>query len=104
LESARRESDGRLDQTLEFEKRLFVEDDIVDIGQSDTALGEAIGNGVRRIGRVMAATREAFLLRRSYDSTIGDESRRAIVIEGRNAEDLHVKTRYKRTVLRPTPL
>src|SRR5687768_14339879 len=43
-ETARRETKIRLEQPLEFEKRLVVESDMVDIGETDLTLAEAVGD------------------------------------------------------------
>src|SRR5688572_6030912 len=69
---ARRESEIGLDEALEFQERLFVEDDCVDSSRLCPGVLEAEANRVRGKTGVMLATREALLLGGGGDPAIDD--------------------------------
>ena len=88
-EAARREAEIGFEQPLEFQERLLVEHDIIDVLERDTGLFEAIANRVDRKARVVLLAREALFLRRRDDLAVDQQRRGAVVIEGGNAEDAH---------------
>ena len=54
-EAARRKGEIGLEQPLELQERLVVEGDVVDVGQRDAGLVEAIVDRVRRESRSRAS-------------------------------------------------
>ena len=74
LEAARREGEIGFEQPLEFQERLLVEDDIVDVLERDAGLLEAIADRVDREARVLLLAREALLLRRRDDLAVDQQA------------------------------
>ena len=93
--AARRKADIGFQKPLEFQERLFVEHDIVDITEADAGLRKAIGDAVFRKPRVMFLAGEALLLRRRDNARIEQERRGAVVIERGNPEDAHAACRFR---------
>src|SRR4029453_15180036 len=86
-EALRSEREIGLEQSLEFEKRLVVENDMVDVVQSDAACFEAVGQcATREVGIVLLA-REAPLLGGGTNPAIRDQGRCTVVIEGGDSDD-----------------
>jgi len=88
-EAARRKGEIRLQQALELEERLVVECDRVDAVQGRLPLAQAVRHGVPREPRVVLLAGEPLLLRRGDDVPVRQQCRRAVVVEGRYAEDAH---------------
>src|SRR5262245_29873787 len=86
--AARSEGQIRLEEALELHERLVVERDVTEIAESDAALGEAVAERVGGESRVVPLAREPLLLRCRHDRAVPDQARRAVVVEGRNAEDV----------------
>ena len=78
---------------FEFQKRLVIKDDRVDVLERLAAGGETIFDGLRRECRVVANAGEALLLRGGDDAAVGNQRRGAVVVEGRDAEDVHAALR-----------
>ena len=62
---------------------------MIDLVEVDLAAAEAIADRLGREAGIMALAREALLLRRRDDAAVLDEGGRAVVIEGREAEQAH---------------
>ena len=86
-EASRREGQIGFDQPLEFHERLFIEDDVVDLGGADRpalrqyaiALRGKAGSCFLRVKRSSCAA--------AMISPVRDNGSGAVVIESRNAED-----------------
>src|SRR5687768_4203015 len=81
----------RLQQPLEFDERLVVEDNKIDVAEPDLRVVEAIAHGVGRKTRVVLAAAESLLLRRRDDLSVDDQHGSAVVIERGQTEDAHQK-------------
>jgi hypothetical protein len=84
-----REGDVGFQQPFEFQERLLVEDDVIDVVDADAAEFQARRDGVMRKRRIVFAAREALFLRRRDDIAVDDERRGAVVIERRDSENIH---------------
>jgi hypothetical protein len=89
LEAARRVGEVGLEQALELQERLVVEGDVVDVGQLDAGLVEAVLHGVLREARIVLLAREALLLRGADEMAVLDQRGGAVMIESRDAEHAH---------------
>lgn len=89
FEAARRECQVGLEQALELQERLVVEGDVIDLGQADAGLVQAITQGVQREARVVLAAREAFLLGGGDDHTVAQQCGCAVMVVAGEAEDEH---------------
>ena len=87
-EPPRCNTDVGLQDPLELEKRLVVEADVVEIRRGDSCGAEAVANRVLWKGGVAFLTCEAFLLGGGHDLTVGHQACRAVVIKGRDTEDI----------------
>ena len=85
-ESARSGRDEGFEQPLEFQERLVVEGDVVDLGKPDPGLRQHIIDRKSGIAGIVLLAAEAFLLRGSDNVTVHDERRRTVVIEGGQAQ------------------
>ena len=91
-EAAGRVGQVGLQQPLEFQERLVVEPDVVEVRRLDPRLGETEGDSVGREPGVVLRAGEAFLLRRCFDTAIDEDGRRRVVIERGDTQDGgHVK-------------
>ncbi len=90
----RRISDVRLEQALEFEQRLVVENDVIDVFEADAGFAQTVLDGAARKAGVVLAAREALLLGGGRDPAVDDQCRSTVVIEGGDAENAHVRNRY----------
>ena len=80
-----------MQDTVELEERLFVEGDVIEVADLDAAFTQAVLQGVLRKTRVVLLAGEPFLLGRGDDLSVAHEARRAVVIESRYAEDVHLR-------------
>src|SRR5690349_4305459 len=76
----RRKRDIGLQQPLEFQERLVVEGDMIDVGEPDRSGLEAIIDGVVGKRGVMFLAGEALLLRRRNDAAVLDQRGGAVVV------------------------
>ena len=81
LKAPRREREISLEQALEFEKRLFVEHDVVEFISLDPRRLQAIAHGDAGKSGIVLAAREAFFLRGGDDLAVNHERRGAVVVE-----------------------
>ena len=95
-ESSRGEGQIRLEKTLELEKRLVIEDDVIHLGEAAPGRSQAILDGAAREARVVFPSGEALLLGGGHDAPVVDERSRAVVIEGRDTEDAQARRPQKR--------
>ena len=70
LKAARRKGEIGLEQALEFEKRLFVEHHMIDVGRRQLAGRQAVANRGSGKARVVLPPRKALLLRRGDDLAV----------------------------------
>ena len=78
------------EQALEFQHRLVVEGDEVELIATEPSLVQTVRHRALREPRVMLLPGETLFLCRCDDVAIDHESGRAVVIEGRNAQNIHV--------------
>ena len=97
-EAARREGEIGFEQPLEFQERLVVEHDVIDVVEPRSCRLQAIGDRVVRETGIVLLAREAFFLRRGHDAAVLDQRRGAVVIEGGNAENAHRASRAQNSV------
>ena len=88
-EAARREGQIGFEQALEFQERLVVERNLIDLVETDAGLFEAVVNGAMRESRVVLLAREALFLGGRNDLAIAHERRGAVVVERGDAERDH---------------
>ena len=74
-------------QSLEFDERLLVEDNVVEIAAGDTAFIEAVRDRVSRESWVVLLARKPLLLRGRNDRPVVEETRGTVMVEGRNSEN-----------------
>ena len=74
-------------QAFEFEQRLVVEPDVVDLIGLQIRLGQTIPDGVLGKSLIVLATSETLLLRRGDTVAVYDQRRRRIVVKCGYAED-----------------
>src|SRR5581483_6771890 len=86
-QAARRGGQVAGQQALEFEHRLLVEDDMIDVVDSHARIIEAPADGVMRERRVALDAGKALFLGGIDDLAVVDERGGRIVIEGGDAED-----------------
>ena len=77
------------EQPFELEERLVVERDMIDVGEADAGLGQAIGDGVMRETGIVLLAGEALLLGGGDDLSVDDQCRGAIVVERGQSENSH---------------
>ena len=83
------EAEIGLQQPLEFQERLVVKGNAVDIGAADPTRRQTIGDGFAGKAGVVLLAGEALLLRCCDHAAVLDQCRRAVVIVGGNAENAH---------------
>ena len=71
------------EETLEFEERLVVESDVVEVLGLEAGLGQAVGDCLVRELVIVLAAGEPFLLGRSDEFAIDKQDGCRIVVEGR---------------------
>jgi hypothetical protein len=62
---------------------------VIDRVEPDPGLIEAVAQCVYREAGVVLLAREALFLCRGDDTAVGNQRRRAVVVESREAEDVH---------------
>src|SRR6185312_8143828 len=80
--------DVRLEQPIELQPRLVVEANVVDRLGRDARLFQAVGDGLDGEALVVLLAREALFLSGGDDLAIPDQRGRAVVIVGRDTEDV----------------
>src|SRR6185503_17889648 len=90
VEAARREGEVGLEQPLELQERLVVRGGVVDVGQLDAGLAEAVVDRLLREGRVVLLAGEALFLSGGNELAVLDQRGSAVVIEGGDPQDPHV--------------
>ena len=83
----------RGEDPLELDERLLVEADEVEIIHEDPALGQAVLDRMARKALVVLLAREALLRRGGDDPAVAHQAGRRIVIEARDAQDVHARLR-----------
>src|SRR5438067_6909317 len=99
-EAERRQRDIGLEQPLEFQERLVIEHDMVDVGKLCARGFQAIADRMHRKRWIVLLAREAFFLRGSDNATVLDQRGGAVVVEGGNAENAHAFSEFLKTVCR----
>ncbi len=79
-----------LEDALELEKRLVVEANVCQIGRLDVRLPQTIAGRVHGERRVTLLAGEALLLRGGHDLAVPQQAGGAVVVEGRDPEDVFV--------------
>src|SRR3954452_21371812 len=87
-----------LEQSFEFQERLVVKDDIVDLAELDTSLLKTIPHCILRKTRVVLLAGETLLLGRCGNTPLHDKGGRTVVVKGRDSEDVHYKGNLKQCV------
>ncbi len=87
-EAARRHAQVRLEDALELEQRLVVKPDIRQVDRPDAGGRKTVGDRMRRECGIALLAREALFLRRRHDLAVREQACGAVVIKGRNAEDV----------------
>src|ERR1035437_7297202 len=87
-EPHRRGPEIGLEDALELEDWLVVEADVGEILRGDPGLTQAVRDGACRKAVIPFLSRESLFRGRRHDLAVPDQGRRAVVIEGRNAEDV----------------
>ena len=88
-DAARRERQLGLEQALEFQHRLVVEGDEVELLGAEPRLVQTVRDGVARKPRVVFFPREPLFLRGRDDIAIDDDRGGAVVIKGGNSQNIH---------------
>jgi hypothetical protein len=89
FEAARGQGDIGFEQPFELQEGLVVEGDEIDIAERRARFLQAIGHGVMGEARIVFLAGEALFLGRGHDTAVLDQRRRAVVIEGRDAQNPH---------------
>ena len=87
MESHRREGEICFQESLEFQQRLVVKHNIVQVFRLDFALAQAVIHGMGREIGVVFFSGKALLLRRRHKAVVHHENRSAIVVISRDAEN-----------------
>src|SRR5687767_4055935 len=77
----------RFEDAFEFNERLLIECDIVELVWSHPRFAQAVVDGPAGKTGVVLEAAEALLLSRSDDFAVHDERRCAVMVKGRDAED-----------------
>src|SRR5689334_363771 len=88
-EAARRKRQVRFEQSLELQKRLVIEDDVIDILQRHPAFREAILHRVMGEAGVVFFPAEALFLRGCDDLAVPYQGGGAVMVERGNPENVH---------------
>ena len=89
LEARRRVRDVGLEDAVELEERLVVEGDEVEVRSLDAGLLEAVVDRVLGERVVVLLARETLFLRGRDDPAVLHQAGRAVVVERRDAQDVH---------------
>src|SRR5208283_713094 len=84
-QTARREGDIGLEQTLELQERLVIEDDVVHLIETHAFLGQTIVDGMGGKAGVVLFTAESLLLRGGDNLAVADPGSRAVMVKSGNA-------------------
>ena len=84
---ARRDGEIGLEQAVEFQQRLFVKDDVVELRRGEPGGAQAVVGGVLRKCGVVLDPRETLLLRGGDNLPADEERGGAVVVESGNPED-----------------
>jgi hypothetical protein len=87
-----REGQLGFEQALELQQRLVVECDKVQLIRSKSRLFQAIGNRMARKTRIVLVAGKALFLRRGDDVAIHHDGGRAVMIEGRDPQNIHLNS------------
>jgi hypothetical protein len=103
LEAAWRVREVRLEDSIELQEWFVVERHEIEVLRSDPPLGEAVLDSVPGEVGVVLLPGESLFLSRRHDATVLHEARSAVVIKGRDSEDVHRLTfpRRERPSFRP---
>ena len=99
-QAPRGEGEVGLEQSLELQEGLVVEDDVIDVPEPHPFLSETVPDRLSREARVVLLSGEALFLRRRDDLAVAHQSRRAVVVEGRDTQEAHRRTEALRTACR----
>src|SRR6185503_14619397 len=80
-QASRGEGQIRLQETLEFQKRLVVKDDVIDVLKTYPAFGQTVCHGVVGEARVVLLAAEALLLGSGHNIAIANKSGCAVMIK-----------------------
>src|SRR5262249_32716608 len=97
-EAARRERNIGFHQPFEFQERLVVEHDVIELVEFRAGFLETIGDGVVWKRWLVFLAGEAFLLYRGHNAAVLYQRGCAIVVKGRDAKDTHrspARTAYR---------
>ena len=86
----RRDAEIRLEDALELEERLVVEADVGEVGDGDAGHSEAVLDRPRRKRGITLLAGEPLLLPGGDDLPVADQTRRAVVVERRESEDVRI--------------
>ena len=89
MNSSRRVSEIGMRDPIKFYKRLLIEGDKIDLLTGNAAGLETIVDRVFGKGCVVFLPRESFLLSGGKDCTVTHQARGAVVVEGRDPQDIH---------------
>jgi hypothetical protein len=88
LESARRDCQTGFQQTREFDDRLVIENNGIEVCHCQSSLRETVAHRVVRKSFVVFSSGKSFFLRRGCDFTIPQQSRRGVMIISGDAQDV----------------
>ena len=100
---ARGVAEVALQQPLEFEQRLVVERDGVEVLRLQAPLPQAVGDGVGGEVGVVLLAGEPLLLRRRDDPPVPHEAGGGVVVEAGEVEDVHAEAGGGGAKLRALP-
>src|SRR5205085_2867606 len=87
-QAARRIINVSLKQSLKLQERLIVEGDVSHVFAFNAARLQAILDGIGGKAMIMLLARETLLLRRRHDLAVAHQTRRRVVVIGRDAENV----------------
>src|SRR5262249_37352640 len=88
-EAGRGVGQERVQNAVELKERLFVKDDVIQFGGRDATLAQAVLDSVLGIPFVVLLSSKPLLLGGRQDATVADQTGRAVVVIGGNAQDIH---------------
>ena len=81
----------RKQYALELDERLLVEADVIEIVDEQLALVQTIANRIDGEALVVLLAGEPLLGRGGDDLTVANQAGRGVVVEARDAEDVHAR-------------
>ena len=78
-----------MEDPVEFQERLLVKRDVIQVADFDAAFAEAVFDGLGGEGGIVFFAREPFLLGGGDNLAIANQARGAVVVKSRKAEDVH---------------